>query len=185
MSFTSPVWEYTLPVDQRIIDFTYSHTEPGKNWSSNSIDGKRRHLKLLEHECFQEFAKNIETIVRKKLFLLQPVKEYELSLTAMWLNLNGGEGNSIRLAHIHYPHIAGTYYLLSPKDCGDLVVHNPHQDTSIGPWCSTFKSITNIKHYTPEPGKGVIFPSWTQHQVLSGTSNMDRLSMSFGFRIEE
>jgi len=184
MSFTSPVWEYTLPVDQRIIDFTYSHTEPGKNWSSNSIS-KRRHLELLDHKCFQEFAKNIESVIRKKLFLLQPVKEYELSLTAMWLNLNGGEGGSINLAHIHYPHVAGTYYLLSPKDCGDLVVHNPHQDTSIGLWCSTFKSMTNLKYYTPNPGGGVIFPSWTPHQVLANNSGLDRLSMSFGFRIEE
>jgi len=185
MSFTSPVWEYTLPVDQRIIDFTYSHTEPGANWNSNAIDGKRRHLKLMEYECFQEFVKNIESVIRKKLFLLQPVKEYELSLTALWLNLNRGADISIVTSHIHYPHIGGTFYLLAPENCGDLMIHNPHQDTSTGPWTNTFKSIKISEFYTPKPGGGVIFPSWTPHQILSGTSNMDRLSLAFGFKFVE
>ena len=180
LSFTSPVWEFSLPFDQRMIDFTYSYTEPGTNWNSNQIS-QRRHLELMDHECFQVFVKGLEAVIRKKLFLLQPVKEYKLSLNSLWLNLNGGPDNSIQMCHIHYPHIAGAYHIMAPENCGDLLIFNPHRDTSYMPWNKTFIAMPHHRTYVPKVGSGVIFPSWTPHQVLTNNSGLDRLSISFGF----
>lgn len=182
MSFILPTWEFNLPVDQRIIDFTYSHTQQGENWTSNSLS-PMRHLYLMEHECFQNFVESLKSVIRKKLYLLNPIKDYELDLYSLWLNLNWGADISIQRCHIHYPHIAGTYYLKAPKNCGDLLILNPHQDTSYGAWGTIFNKFPCQKQFEPKEGSGVFFPSWTPHQVLTNTSGEDRLSLAFGFEL--
>jgi uncharacterized protein (TIGR02466 family) len=182
LNFVCPIWEYHIPLDQRLIDFVYEHRNEQKNWSSNYL-GASRHLYLMQFECFQQFVVNIKSTIRKKLFLLKPYREYDLNLTALWCNLNYAA--DVDYAHIHYPDIAGVYYLQTPKNCGDLMMHNPHKDTSQGKFARLFKEFKTSYTVTPEVGKGLIFPCWVPHQVLQNQSGEDRISMSFGFELIE
>lgn len=104
-------------------------------------------------------------------------------LDSIWVNLLKPGGH--HAGHIH-PHsvLSGTLYVEAPKDSGAIRFEDPRlpqmmaaplrRDDAPEDLC-TFISVT------PEPGLLLMWESWLRHEVLAGTAQADRLSISFNF----
>lgn len=85
--------------------------------------------------------------------------------------------------HVHSnSHISGVFYAKAPKDCGEIVFHDPS-------WVAKTMFMTNNVPVFPnvctkykqevEDGMMVLFPSWLPHRTLANRSDEDRIIVSF------
>lgn len=107
-----------------------------------------------------------------------------LTLDNMWINVNGYK--DFNLPHRHpQALISGVYYLNTPKDCGDIVFHNPS-----GPFMDYTFNKTKVNHYnsvtasthkeTAVANTLFLFPGWLEHRVEPNLNkNIARISISF------
>lgn len=104
-------------------------------------------------------------------------------LDSLWVNLLKSGGH--HSGHIH-PHsaISGTLYVEAPRGAGLIRFEDPRlplmmaAPTRTGDAPDELKSFITIE---PRPGLLLMWESWLRHEVLSGTGNAARLSVSFNF----
>jgi uncharacterized protein (TIGR02466 family) len=101
-----------------------------------------------------------------------------------WININPPGAYNKRHHHID-PHIifSGAYYVVAPKDSGELKFHDPRgsmiaEDAALGYF---YQQPT--ESIAPETGMLWIFPSWLEHEVTPNNSNETRISISFNISI--
>ena len=105
-------------------------------------------------------------------------------VSQLWININGyKDSNAI---HMHPNSIlSGTYYVNTPKDCGDIQFEHPAID-SLTYYTENLAcdnpSVYNAVRIIPPAIENIlyIFPSWLKHSVQSN-QNMkeERISISF------
>ncbi|GAA4716485.1 hypothetical protein H9L13_06245 [Sphingomonas lutea] len=98
-------------------------------------------------------------------------------LDSLWVNLLKGGGQ--HSGHIH-PHsvISGTLYVEVPRGAGAIRFEDPRLPLMMA---APTRPDTFV---TVEPRRGLLllWESWLRHEVRSGTSKSERLSVSFNFR---
>jgi uncharacterized protein (TIGR02466 family) len=97
-------------------------------------------------------------------------------LDSLWVNaLRTGGHHS---GHIH-PHsiLSGTFYVEVPKGSGPIRFEDPRLPLMMAapPRSDTFVTVE------PRPGLLLLWESWLRHEVLHGSGNAERLSISFNF----
>jgi uncharacterized protein (TIGR02466 family) len=97
-------------------------------------------------------------------------------LDSLWVNLlkSGGQHSG----HIH-PHsiLSGTFYVEAPPGSGAIRFEDPRLPLMMAapPRPDTFVTVE------PRPGLLLMWESWLRHEVLPGTAEGERLSISFNF----
>ena len=97
-------------------------------------------------------------------------------LDSLWVNLlkSGGQHSG----HIH-PHsiLSGTFYVEAPPQSGAIRFEDPRLGLMMAAPTrpDTFVSVQ------PRPGLLMLWESWLRHEVLPGSGNGERLSISFNF----
>ena len=97
-------------------------------------------------------------------------------LDSLWVNLLKSSGH--HSAHIH-PHsvISGTFYVAAPAGSGAIRFEDPRLPLMMAAPTRPGTFVT----VEPRPGLLLLWESWLRHEVLAGTGNGERLSISFNF----
>jgi uncharacterized protein (TIGR02466 family) len=121
-----------------------------------------------------KFAKNLELDLAGK----------KLMMTSMWVNIMGKLSH--HSFHLHpLSVISGTYYLKTPKGCGEFKVEDPRIQSFMASPRKSKTSQVNSRYVslTPKAGQLVLFESWLKHEVTANLSSDDRVSVSFNYSL--
>jgi len=84
--------------------------------------------------------------------------------------------NNYLNVHCHRgKYLAVTYYMETPKNCGNLVLVDPRSN---GEWLSSPYIINGRVEFEPQEGVITIFPGWIMHYIDINKSEFDRVSFS-------
>ena len=116
-------------------------------------------------------------------FLRYRVEGFEI--TDCWANINPpGQAHPIH----HHPNnfLSGVYYLQAPKNCGNIVFHDPRlQAIVLLPEVSERTPLNAVKHrFEPKAGQLLVFHSWFQHWVEANKGEQDRISIAFNIMLK-
>lgn len=87
--------------------------------------------------------------------------------------------------HYHYGTLVGVYYVSTPENCGDMLLHDPRgsiywENLNFVPDDPFATKRTRTYHrIRPQSGLLVIFPSFLTHSVETNLSNQKRISIVF------
>ncbi len=108
-----------------------------------------------------------------------------LKLDSLWVNvLKPGGAHS---GHIH-PHsvVSGTVYVAVPPGSGALKLEDPRLPMLMAAPPRRNDAPEDLRSFVyaaPEPGSVFLWESWLRHEVVSGTGNGERISISFNYRL--
>jgi uncharacterized protein (TIGR02466 family) len=101
-----------------------------------------------------------------------------------WLQFN--QSNSHFIRHEHYGSlVSGVVYLQTPKNCGNIVFHNPLETRrTTAAFFGAIKQKDNPYNFdqinvSPVKGEMILFESWLPHSVEQNLSLDNRISISF------
>lgn len=103
-----------------------------------------------------------------------------VKITSIWSIINRSDASNTR--HIHGNNfISAAYYVKAPKNCGDIVFHDPRNEPSFfHPKVSKPNKLnTNLVKITPQEGLLILFPSYVYHSVEANKSGEERIVISF------
>jgi uncharacterized protein (TIGR02466 family) len=109
-----------------------------------------------------------------------------LVLSGFWVNILGeGMGHS---GHIHPGSvISGTAYVAMPEGAGALRLEDPRLDKMMAAPPEREDAPETARRFVylqPSPGEILMWESWLRHEVMPGTSEEPRISVSFNFALE-
>ena len=112
----------------------------------------------------------------------------KITYKGLWMNINKkGDYNT---THNHPNcHMAGVFWIQSPKGCGNLELQNPHSFTmfqEMERYTEDFQNKTNVySSYWLSPTEGTIllFPASLMHKVDLNQSDEDRISAAFNLHL--
>lgn len=84
-------------------------------------------------------------------------------------------------------HLSGVFYVKAPKNCGDIVFHDPSwvaKTMCINNSALSFPAVQTKHPQTPEPGMMILFPSWLPHRTMPNGSQEDRIIISFNLQFK-
>ncbi len=166
-----------------------SFDKNGKKWSGDNYPGGFTSYASMSqlHKQSSTFAKlsaKIKTHAVKYIKSLDyEIKASELEMTSCWVNI-------VPPGHFHSLHlhplstISGTYYLKTPKNCGDLRFEDPRLSKLMAAPNRKANAKTTNKQFIKikaEENNLVLFESWLRHEVEKNLSQEDRVSISFNF----
>ena len=114
----------------------------------------------------------------------------EIIYDGLWMNINGKD--NFNSAHNHPGcHLAGVFWIQSPKGCGNLELQSPNSFTmfqEMSRYTESFQkksSVYPVYMFPPTEGTILLFPASIMHKVESNQSDEDRISVAFNltFRI--
>ena len=114
----------------------------------------------------------------------------EITYDGLWMNINGKD--NFNSAHNHPGcHLAGVFWIQSPKGCGNLELQSPHSFTmfqEMSRYTESFQKKSSaypVYMFPPTEGTILLFPASIMHKVESNQSDEDRISIAFNltFRI--
>ncbi len=143
---------------------------------------------VLKNEMFSKLIDDIENAA------LEIYNEHyepgtgRYKVSGIWVNINNPGAFNIRHQHPRTD-LAGTVYVKTPKNCGDIVFEDPrethrlHEDDNylMSYNRSTFRSTS----YTPKIGQVLFFPGWLAHRVEQNKSDDDRISIAFNMTLDQ
>jgi len=102
----------------------------------------------------------------------------------MWANINPPGGSN--QPHVHPNSLySGVYYIKSNIDAGRLRLYDPRPGVQlimpVRKSGNISKDLWRDVRLDPIPGRIIIFPAWTWHEVQPNKSNDIRISVSFNF----
>jgi uncharacterized protein (TIGR02466 family) len=102
----------------------------------------------------------------------------EIMVPQLWVNVNKrGDWNTIH-QHGAY-HLAGTYYVKVPKNCGQLVFRDPRPGAMSNPFMLNRFDKGEFKKINLIEGLLMIWPSYLDHFVEPSQTDEERISISF------
>lgn len=134
-----------------------------------SLGGWHSHNDLHKDERFADLVSHIEYGAANVSKSNGYHKGYQLKIGTMWSIIN--PPGSANRAHIHPGcNWSGVYYVQAPEKSGDIEFSDPRTQNLIMqpryiPNKKRPKSCWSKVHFTPVPGKLLIFPSWLYHSV--------------------
>ncbi len=104
-------------------------------------------------------------------------------LDSLWVNLLKSSGH--HSGHIH-PHsiLSGTLYVEVPAGSGAIRFEDPRLQMMMAAPARKPEAPEPLRPFVtvpPRPGLLLLWESWLRHEVLPGTGNAERLSISFNF----
>ena len=112
----------------------------------------------------------------------------KIQYNGLWMNINRkGDYNT---SHDHAMcHLAGVFWLKTPKNCGNIHFFSPHSFThgsEMQRYTEDFQKKTNVYSsywFSPVEGSILVFPACLIHRVDSNQSDEDRISASFNLEL--
>ena len=112
----------------------------------------------------------------------------KIQYNGLWMNINRkGDYNT---SHDHAMcHLAGVFWLKTPKNCGNIHFFSPHSFThgsEMQRYTEDFQKKTNVYSsywFSPVEGSILVFPACLIHRVDSNQSEEDRISASFNLEL--
>ena len=109
----------------------------------------------------------------------------KINITSAWSIINKKNASNER--HIHSnSYISAVYYVSAPKNCGDILFHDPREAKIIRK-PNTIKANqlnAEVVNITPQSGLLVLFPSYLYHSVAKNNSDEERIIISFNIDIQ-
>lgn len=189
--FSTPIWTSKInnftTINQKIFEYINkletSDTKDLqksnlKGWHSPNFDLNIKEVK----EYINAIGPNINEVV---VDMGWDLKQQQVRIQSMWSIINRSDATNSR--HIHgNSFISAAYYVKAPKNCGDIVFHDPRNEPSYyHPQVSTPNKLnTNIVKITPQEGLLVLFPSYVYHSVEANKSNDERVVISFNIDLK-
>jgi uncharacterized protein (TIGR02466 family) len=147
-------------------------------WQSKDLNLNNEKLSLLTNNITKKSIEYLKTCSFKNL---------NFKILNLWVNINSYKDFNLRHSHPDSL-ISGTYYLQTPKNCGNINFFNPCNYIEYS-WKSDFF----IKHneynsqkyfFIPKEGLLLLFPSWLSHEVEPNLNKkINRISISFNIGI--
>ncbi len=108
-----------------------------------------------------------------------------LTLDALWVNILG-EG-MIHSGHIHPGSvISGTCYVAMPEGAGAIRFEDPRLPAMMAapqPADDAPEALRRFVYLRPDAGTVLMWESWLRHEVMAGTSEDPRISVSFNYAL--
>ena len=112
----------------------------------------------------------------------------EIIYDGLWMNINGKD--NFNSAHNHPGcHLAGVFWIQSPKGCGNLELQSPNSFTmfqEMSRYTESFQkksSVYPVYMFPPTEGTILLFPASIMHKVESNQSDEDRISVAFNLHL--
>ena len=107
----------------------------------------------------------------------------KLRLDSLWVSVL--EKGGVHTAHIH-PHsvISGAYYVTVPEGAGGLRLEDPRLPMMMAAPPRRDDAPEDLRGFVtlaPSVGDVVMWESWLRHEVLSGKTRRQRISISFNY----
>jgi uncharacterized protein (TIGR02466 family) len=179
-----PVYESEIPIKKEwqdmIVNTHYERTHI--NNSDISVD---RYLLDKIPDLKKQIENHCENFVKKYLNVNENAQFY---LQNSWSNIHGPN----ECSHIHYHGnslLSGVYYLILPKNSGNIAFHKSGIYTNIFHQSIRFEydemNNLNADKYVVDIKEGTIllFPSHLEHSVEKNNSNEKRYSLAFNFYV--
>jgi len=177
LMFATPIWHLKLDNHDQLnyqLEQLNSLYQTGDNYFE------------IDDDAIREFKSKVIEKVQKVLQWLN-WGQYEITLDGRQNPIFPGKADTPH----HHPtnKIVAVYYIIVPKESGDLVMHDPRgsiiwQDpkarTDVD-WCSS----RPFHKITPTPGSLIIFPGYLVHSVETNLSNQMRLSIVIDIYIDD
>ena len=114
--------------------------------------------------------------------------EREIKCDGMWMNINKkGDYNA---THNHPGcHLAGVFWIQSPKGCGNIELQNPnsfpmgHEMMRYTEKFQKKSSAYPVYMFPPTEGTLLLFPACINHRVSASQSDEDRISVAFNLSL--
>lgn len=159
----------TLAVDDRAgLTWSKAHNYPGYTSYASLNDLPDR------DPAFGELARLLTRNART--FAKELGWEQKPKLDSLWVNMLKSRGH--HSGHIH-PHsiLSGTLYVAIPKGSGPIRFEDPR----LAMMMAAPRRPETFVTVEPRPGLLLMWESWLRHEVLAGSGNGERLSISFNF----
>lgn len=189
--FSVPIYKAKLNLDVKILKSfckDYQQKE-NKGREISNVGGYQSSYLDLKNTHLQFFIKEIEK--HATLFSRKFINRHKQSMRHLWFNVN--KYNDYNSSHDHPGcTIAGTYYLKTPKNCGEIIFEHPAQGTLKHynrlyydhDECNPY----NSEAWSKEPIEDMLylFPSYLYHSVSPNENKKEeRISVSFNMVQEE
>ncbi|MFN4024401.1 MAG: TIGR02466 family protein [Hyphomonas sp.] len=108
---------------------------------------------------------------------------FTLSLDAIWVNILGEGGH--HSGHIHPGSvISGTYYVTVPEGAGRIRFEDPRLGLMMAAPQLAEDAPEEARRFVyiqPSGGQCLLWESWLRHEVMAGTTEEARISVSFNY----
>ena len=139
------------------------------------------------------YGEEKETVIRPVLSKILKesvcnILDAELTLMIYWININGKGAYNKRHNHPGSA-FSGVYYVECPKNCGQIIFHNPHGFTAFDELSAYKQDIiqNGYQHQAigidPKAGTLILFPAYLMHGVQENESDEERISISFNCHV--
>lgn len=180
--FATPVLETNIGVSKDILKHIHNLKYRRTDYENADISLS---MSVLDKNIFSEYSKKIDHYVKKFCFdfVKFDKKKVKLERTASWSNRYHSKDWCQYHNHAN-SFITGVWYLETPKNSGDLELHNPRFSFGepISFECFEYNSV-NSHSYTFEckAGNLIIFPSIIGHSVGKNMSKKIRSCIAFNY----
>jgi uncharacterized protein (TIGR02466 family) len=108
--------------------------------------------------------------------------ENPVRIHSSWLNIYG-PGHSQEI-HVHANSlISAVYYVAAPAGVPGLKIHSPFHDSMLSPATVDVSPANQLFDELPvEPGRLIMFRSWTRHSVRANPVAGERISIAFNLK---
>ena len=188
--FPTPVWTSIIPDFQELnnkmetyIKSLHSANPEGitksnlLGWHSEDFDLEKEEPRFF----INSISSSLSTVFKDMGWNL---KDQETKITSMWSIINKKYSSNAR--HIHSNnYISSAYYVKAPKNCGNIVFHDPRSVTTFRyPKISEPNNLnTNVFAVEPKDGLLVLFPSYLYHSVDLSRTEEERIVISFNINL--
>jgi len=183
--FATQLYEAEIGDDDLLADLAHSirslarDDQAGRDWSkAKRYAGYTSYASLNDlprrDPAFGELAKVLKRHATS--FARDLEWEVKPKLDSLWVNLLRSSGH--HTAHVH-PHsvLSGTLYVEVPRGSGAIGFEDPRLPLMMAAPQRSDSFVT----VEPRPGLLLMWESWLRHEVLPGTGQSERLSISFNF----
>jgi uncharacterized protein (TIGR02466 family) len=167
---------------KELISFCNAYKQIDKGRVVSNVGGYQSNAISLDKPALKPLAKEIEK--HSSLFAKEFINENKQNVLNIWMSINGYK--DCNLSHNHpMCDIAGTYYVKTPEDCGNIKFVHPATD--VLSYYTYEQKITQLNSYNsqewifkPRENTLYLFPGWLQHYVLANNNKKEeRISFSF------
>ena len=189
--FSTPIWasivkDYTkLNVNMLEYITELQKNDPNGIKKSNVFGWHSKNFEMNDEKVINFFAHIKPNINKTLIDMGWDDSNNKINVTSAWSIINKKNASNAR--HIHSnSFISAVYYVSAPKNCGDIVFHDPRESRVIRKPNGIKANNLNAEviNITPQSGLLVLFPSYLYHSVNENDSDEERIIISFNIDIK-
>ncbi len=174
-------------IKKKLVDFVYKEREEdphGVNYSNMGGWQSEANYNQFENILLSTVSNALTSYFSNDVLDM----EREIKFDGMWMNINKkGDYNA---THDHPGcHLAGVFWIQSPKGCGNIELQNPHSfpmGHEMMRYTEDFQKKSNcypVYMFPPTEGTILLFPACINHRVSPSQSMEDRISVAFNLSL--